>query len=247
MQRLVTAKPGVTIPAGQPFIFTGGGASANEFWEVDVVPDSVRPHGIAVQTIDSTKNYDAFLFGLGPIEVPVSTTVAKDDEVTPDGAGKFRKRLRADNSAGQVIVGGTTSAVVFMYYNTAPTGRGSVVGTTANPTRSAGTFAAIPEMTTQIKTHGGDVQVTFNGNFNLVSGDNFDIALFRGATEIPDTRRTIGCTIPGGTIDGQVVMLTVNVPNVPAGTYTISVGWKANAGSARAFGTQRSLDCIETY
>lgn len=245
MQRQVTAKAGVTIPVGQPFIFTGNGA--NQFWEVDIVPDGIRPHGVAIEQIDSVKNYDAFFFGAGPLEVSVTTTVAKDDEITPDGTGKFRKRNRADNSAGQVLVGGATTAVVFMYYNTAPTGRGSVVGTTASPTRSAGTFAAIPEMTTAITTHGGDVQVRFNGSFSFVSGDNWDIALFRGATEIPGTRRTVGFTSTGATIEGQIVTLDVNVPNVPAGTYTISVGWKANAGSGRGVGTQRSLDCIEIY
>lgn len=246
----VYAKTGVTISAGKNFVFTGVGGG--EFWEVDIAPAGVRPHGVAQTAIDEFNNYDALYLGAGPVQVPITMGLSSGDAITPDGTGKFKKRSSGDVLAGQCLLSGTTTAPAFLFSSNDAASRGTAMGSTSAPTQSSSSFAVIPEMSLTLTTRGGDVLVRFNGTFNLLNLDNWDVAIFVDGVEYNGTRRTAGFTSAAGalglvlgTLDGMVTTLDAFVTGLAAGSHTFTVQWKKNAGTARAIGTQRRLDCVE--
>lgn len=127
-----------------------------------------------------------------------------------------------------------------------------VNGSTSAPTRVAGTFAVIPEMTITMTTSGGDVMVTFNGSFTVNNGDSFDMAIFLDAAEVTGTRRR--CDFFGGSLGAALNPANINsfpaglqALNKPlaAGSHTFDVRWARVAGTARARGTERNLIAVE--
>lgn len=131
--------------------------------------------------------------------------------------------------------------------------RGQANGSTSAPTTTSGTFAVIAEMTVTITTQGGDVQVTFNGDFNVQNGDSFDIAVFTDTVEQTGTRRHVeffGGSLLGLTpanIPGIPLSLTAFVTGLAAGSHTFDVRWARTAGTARAFTTQRNIQALEVF
>ncbi len=125
-------------------------------------------------------------------------------------------------------------------------------GTTANPTRILNTYDVIPEMTVTLTVNGGPVYAWFNGDFDQQSNDDFDISVFLdGSQDVASERK---CSFFGGSllgltpariISGQGITVARLMP--AAGPRTIDVRWKANAGTARASGTRRSLIVAELF
>lgn len=246
----VFAKPGVTILSGQPFIFTGQGVG--QFWEVDSAPNGGLVHGLAQNQIDEFRNYDALLLGF-PVQINLSSGVTKGDNLSPDGTGKYKKRTPADTLCGQALLNGASGSLTSaFFFPTIATSSQTATGSTAAPTRNVTTFAVMPEMSVQLITHGGDVRIDFNGSFNFVSLDNWDYALFVDDVEYTGSRRTVGFTsasilgIVLGTLDGIIQNLNLTITNLSAGSHKFEIQWKANAGSARALGIQRRLECKES-
>jgi hypothetical protein len=132
--------------------------------------------------------------------------------------------------------------------------RDRVKGTTSAPTRNATTYAVLAEMTRTITTGGGDVMLFFGGNFQLLSGDAFDLAFHRGGTVLTEDEAPImspaffGGSLLGlnpGRLDDLPVSMFGYVTGLAAGSYTFDLRWKATAGTARAVGAKRWFAAIE--
>ena len=130
--------------------------------------------------------------------------------------------------------------------------RDQAVGTTTDPTESGGTYVVIPQMTLTLTTHGGDLLVHFDCSFNLQDDDDWDMAMFLDTVQVSNSERhmefhasdgVIG--IVPGSMDGAVGSIQALLTGLSAGSHTVDIRWKANAGSARANGTQRWISAVE--
>lgn len=129
--------------------------------------------------------------------------------------------------------------------------RGQAAGATLNPTTTSAVFVVIPEMTVTMITRGKDVWVSFNSTVEVLSDDDWDLAIFLDGVEVASTRRNVdffGGFILGlapARIDGFPATLQALITGVTAASHTFDVRWKVNAGSARATAIERNLIAFE--
>lgn len=130
--------------------------------------------------------------------------------------------------------------------------RGTVTGSTANPTSSNASFVVIPEMTVSLTTAGGSVLVLFDCTFNIQTVDSFSYAIFLDGVVVAGATRQVTSSFSLSlgllTLDDQQPASVHALLLAPAaGAHTIDVRWARLAGTARAFGTQRKLSAIELF
>lgn len=158
------------------------------------------------------------------------------------------------------LAAGTTGNVLQTNGASAPTWvslsktAGAAVGSTSSPTTTSGTFATLSEMTVTLTTTGGPVMVSFNGTFSLQSGDDFDISIFVDGSEQAASRRRQQMTgasgllgLLPGSMGGAPGTTEAWVTGLSAGSHTFTLRWRANAGTGRAYLTQRQLICREMF
>lgn len=129
----------------------------------------------------------------------------------------------------------------------------TAIGTTVNPTRTLGSFAVVPQMTVTIVSPSAvAVRVTFECTFSLLNNDDFDFAIFvDGVQQTPPHNLEFHATtgilglVPGA-IDGVIGSAQARVSAL-AGSHTYDVRWRANAGTARAVGTERRILAVEDF
>lgn len=121
-------------------------------------------------------------------------------------------------------------------------------GTTVDPTSTSASFQVIPEMTITFTSIQLDAHAIFSCTFRMISGDNFDIAIFVDGVEYPGTRRHMQFTgasgvlgLSPGSIDGTSGITHALISGLSAASHTIDVRWSRSAGTARCVGTQRKL------
>jgi hypothetical protein len=123
-------------------------------------------------------------------------------------------------------------------------------GATANPTRTETSYAVLDEMILTLTSRGNPLLVQFGGDFQLESGDSFDLSVFLDGEQIVDSERRsdfFGGSLLGLTparIDSITCSLLALLP-VAAGEHTIDVRWKAVTGTARALSTRRTIVVTE--
>lgn len=123
------------------------------------------------------------------------------------------------------------------------TQRFTVGGSTSSPTRSAATYAVIPEMTLDITTIGGDVEINFGGTFAGSTLGNYSVAVHKDGTIIPATLRSVTSTNNGYF---QTLSLSYIDPAPSAAAHTYDVRWISDGTNVvTAVTTQRSLSVKE--
>lgn len=126
------------------------------------------------------------------------------------------------------------------------------IGVTNAPTTTSASFIVIPEMTITNAIRNNNVLILFCATFNLVSGDNFNLAIFVDGVEAAGTRRTIAFTgasgllgLSPGSIGGYDVSLHHIATGLSVGSHTFEVRWAAMSGAARAVSTNRKIIVAE--
>lgn len=129
--------------------------------------------------------------------------------------------------------------------------RGTVTGSTANPTSSNASFVVIPEMTVSLTTAGGSVLVLFDCTFNIQTVDSFSYAIFLDGVVVAGATRQVTSSFSLSlgllTLDDQQPASVHALLTLAAGAHTIDVRWARLGGTARAFSTQRKLSAIELF
>jgi hypothetical protein len=116
-----------------------------------------------------------------------------------------------------------------------------VVGTTADPTTSSGSFVVIPEMTMSLATNGGDVLVHFSSSFKIQAADAFDFTIYVDGAEVGGKKHIESATLIAAVVGATQILVT----GLSIASHTIEARWRQTAGNARAVGAMRSLTAIE--
>lgn len=195
--------------------------------------------------------------------VVVATAAEITDSTNSEGASTSLSRAdhghaHGNRGGGALHAAATTSTAGFLSSadKTKLDGLGATAaavinGSTSDPTTTSGTFAVIPEMTIT-QTMSGKVFVTFSCTVEVQSDDDWDAAIFLDGAEVTGTRRNadfFGGSLLGLTparIDGFPLHLQALLTGVSTGSHTVDVRWRANAGTARATGTERNLILVGT-
>lgn len=215
-----------------------------------------RPFVIVGADIAAGGNGGGYYVGLTPIQVRLAATVAAERPLrVADGSGAFEQApygsthavlwtitggAAGTSTAWAVPIASRSALIANPAYATA-------TGATGSPTRSSATPAVLAEMSAAVTTSGGLLVCDFTGSFELQPGDAGFLALFVDGGEVAGTRRTLsnGLTLLG--LGGSVVVpVGLHAQGaVSAAAHTATVQWAATAGTLRASGVQRRLDCEE--
>lgn len=103
----------------------------------------------------------------------------------------------------------------------------------------------MPEMTVTIVTSKANAEIGFSMTAQLLSGDNWDLSVFVDGVELARRNNTFfGGSLLGlvpSQLNGIVLAVVVLATGLTPGSHTFTMQWRANAGTARAVGTQRSI------
>lgn len=120
---------------------------------------------------------------------------------------------------------------------------GSAVGSTSSPTRTAATYADVPEMSVTLTTVGGDLLVWFETtatiNTSSVSG-TFALDLDGGGEFAPRSFQQ------DNAVTYAAVLIMYRLTGVAAGSHTVKARFISNGVAVvTAYSTQRSLTVLE--
>jgi len=249
----VIAKPGSTFSTGQGAALAGVVASSGA-WEIETPAAGVRPDVIVQSTVTTVRAGNAEVNGRGPFQLSFSTNVAARDVISSDGSGGFRRRASSDTAAGLVLSACTSGArcwAILTPGDALAPARSTALGTSADPTYTSLATSTIPEMSLAVTTRGGPVLCWYSGVHEVRDGDNFLYALYVDGSVATGTARQLRYTsaTASGSTAGLLPAATASthavLTSLDAGAHTIEARWSRLAGTARAVGTSRRLDCVE--
>lgn len=249
----VIAKSGASFSAGQGGTLTGV-VTASGAWEIDTPVAGARPDVIVQSGVSTSRAGNAEVNGRGPFQLLFSGSIGARDVISADGSGGFSKRTSSGTSAGIALTACTAGvrcwAILTPGDALAPS-RSTALGRTSDPTYGSLAPAVIPEMTLTLTTRGGPVLCWYSGVHEVRDGDNTLYALYADGAVVTGTTRQLRYTsatilsITPGLLPAATAQTHAMLTSLDAGVHTIEARWSRLAGTARAVGTSRRLDCVE--
>lgn len=249
----VIAKTGSSFAAGQGGTLTGM-VTASGAWEIETAAAGARPDVIVQGAVSSSRSGNAEVNGRGPFQLLFSTNVSARDVISTDGSGGFQRRTSSGTAAGLALTSCTAKSrcwAILTPSDALAPARSTALGSTADPTYGSLATAVIPEMTVSLTTRGGPVLCWYSGVHEIRDGDNFLYALYVDGSVATGTARQLRYTsaTASGSTAGLLPAATASthaiLTGLDAGAHTIEARWSRLAGTARAVGTSRRLDCVE--
>lgn len=206
----------------------------------DAVPGNLLPdmHGVGTSHSEGTNEMIADILQawtkLGiSASTPTANTVLRG---TGTGTTAYGKIVSGD------ITDGTIDTVDLAA--NAVTQSARAVGSTSGPTIAVNTYANIPEMTCTLTTVGGNVEINFQGSVSNSAANSTTIfgvsqggAAPPAASEIMFGEPTNNLVFP--------VAITYLITGLAAGTYTWTIQWKTDSGTATMNTTRRMMSAKE--